>query len=193
LSGQFVAGGYDLKSLIRAICLSDAYQRTSKPAAGNEKDAFYFSHMTIKALTGEQLYDSLVTVMGAPGQAAGPRAKAAALPKRAGGNARDQFVAFFTVAEVPDATQYEAGIPQALRLMNNPQIWRNERAAAAITRPARSKADAVERLYVAVLSRRPTADEAKRMAEYVEKHSTDAAYNDILWALMNSSEFALCR
>jgi hypothetical protein len=42
------------------------------------------------------------------------------------------------------------------------------------------------------LGRKPTAAESRKLTEYVAK-ATDAkgAYGDVLWALLNSSEFAL--
>ena len=57
----------DLKNLIRAICTSQTYQRTSKPHDGNDDDPTLFSHMAIKVLSPEQLYDSLVQVLGKGG------------------------------------------------------------------------------------------------------------------------------
>src|SRR5262249_13082593 len=62
LSHQFAANGFDVKYLIRAICNSQTYQRTSKPLAGN--DEVPFSRMAVKVMTGEQLYDSLEVVLG---------------------------------------------------------------------------------------------------------------------------------
>ena len=43
------------------------------------------------------------------------------------------------------------------------------------------------------LSRRPTPQESQRLAAHVAQHTSDPrkAYGDILWALMQSSEFAL--
>ena len=64
LAKQFAGNKFDVKYLFRAICNSEAYQRTSKPVAGNEKDTVLFSHMNIKAFSPEQLYDSLAAVLG---------------------------------------------------------------------------------------------------------------------------------
>ncbi len=64
LSSQFASNGFDVKYLIRAICNSQAYQRTSKPSSGN-RDAGpeLFSHMAVKVMTPEQLFDSLAQVL----------------------------------------------------------------------------------------------------------------------------------
>jgi Protein of unknown function (DUF1549)/Protein of unknown function (DUF1553) len=188
LAKQFAASGFDVRFLYRAICNSETYQRTSRPVAGNEKDATLFSHMNIKAFTPEQLYDSLTTVLGPQGRGdARPRPGAAGR----GGPAspRDQFVAFFDPGEGTKATDYDTGIPQALRLMNNPFTARNSSTVARDITKSASKEQAIEKLYLAALARRPSSEEMKKLTDYVAKNSD--GHGDILWALLNSSEFTL--
>jgi hypothetical protein len=49
----------------------------------------------------------------------------------------------------------------------------------------------VETLYIRALSRKPTASESKHMLELIAGQTTDRkAYEDVLWALLNSTEFA---
>jgi hypothetical protein len=64
---------------------------------------------------------------------------------------------------------------------------------APILRAGKSPAQVVEHLYLATLSRRPTNHELNRTLALVRKHSDQPrqAYGDILWALLNSSEFIL--
>jgi hypothetical protein len=187
-------GEYDLKYLIKAICLSDAYQRTSKPTPANKDDKTLFSHMSVKVLSPEQLFDSLGQVTGparAEGKVGGKGAGAAAKGPRLG--ARDQFVTFFLAgAETTSATDYEAGIPQALRLMNSP-VANNPAAVRAITGGTSKPEEAVERIYLAALSRRPTGEELKTLTAYAARNGGPTAFGDILWAALNSSEFTLVR
>jgi hypothetical protein len=183
-------GGFDLKYLIKAICLTDAYQRTSKPTPANKDDKTLFSHGAVKVFSPEQLYDSLAQVTG------NLRSDAKA-PKGAGKGprvgARDQFVNFFLAgAETASPVDYEAGIPQALRLMNSP-IANSPAAVRAITGAASKPEEAVERIYLAALSRRPTAEESKTLTAYVNRVGAPTAYGDVLWAVLNSSEFTLVR
>src|SRR5262249_15013679 len=56
LAAEFVASGFDLKHLARAICNSKAYQRSSRPLPGNAADTTLFSRMALKVLTPEMLY-----------------------------------------------------------------------------------------------------------------------------------------
>jgi hypothetical protein len=189
LTREFVKSGFDVKHLVRSICTSKAYQRTSK-ASGSEADPALFARMAVKVMTPEQLFDSLGRVTGFDRQM--DRAQA---PKRPnGGGPRDQFVQFFLAgAEQASATEYEAGIPQALKLMNS-RIVGNPAAVRSIAPPGTKPAEAFEAIYLAALSRRPTADEVARLKEYVAKAGTPAeAYGDVLWAVLNSSEFTTVR
>lgn len=186
--------GFDVKYLMKAICLSQTYQRTAKATADNKGDTRLFSHMTVKVMSPEQLFDSLSKVAGGVRED-GPRPKGPnAGAKGPLTSPRAAFVNFFLAgADSASATDYEVGIPQALRLMNSP-ITNRPAVARALMGSATEPEQAVERIYLATLSRRPTTDEKKTLAEFVAKSSTRAtAYGDILWAVLNSSEFTLVR
>ncbi len=188
LAKLFVEGGFDVKGLIRGICRSDAYQRSAKPNGSNKQDTQLFSHMAVKQVSAEQLYDSLQLVLG---EERGGNRKVPNLTGKGNTSVRERFVQFYLAgAEEANPNEYEAGIPQVLRQLNANNA-RLVTAAKAIT--AGLKADAaIEKLYLTTLARRPAADEAKRLAEYVAKNPTDG-YADILWAVLNSSEFAMIR
>jgi hypothetical protein len=192
LARNFNGHGYDLKNLYRAICNSQAYQRTSKPFEGNQSDEHLFSHMMVKVLSPEQLYDSLSTITG--GDKNRPMPKGVATPKRGPVGGRDQFVQFFLGgAEASNAKEYEAGIPQALRLMNS-RVINNPNLIRQLAGPGEKPEAVFERIYLAALSRRPTADEVKRLNDYLSKASgKQEAYADILWVVMNSSEFTMIK
>lgn len=179
LREQFVANGFDLKHLIRGICNSRTYQRSSRPADGNDSGPLY-GHMAIKVLTAEQLFDSLAAILGTSNQRGGGR------------DPRRDFIDLFKSPE-PDPTSYSRGMTELLRLMNSPQYQRGRDALVdQAMKRGPSPAAVVEYLYLAALSRRPSAVESQRMLTFV-KQAGDArlAYGQILWVLMNSSEFML--
>jgi len=184
LATQFSASNFDLKFLIRSICNSETYQRSSKPNASNkETDIALLARMPIKNMTPEQLFDSLTTVLGAASKA--DRGKN--LPK----GARAQFVTFFQPEEGTSALSYETGIPQILRLMNSPQM----NSAVIIQRLVDKNADtktAIEKIYLSVLNRMPTDEESSRMTNFLSQ-ATDKnkGLGDMLWVLLNTSEFTL--
>ena len=196
LTGQFVASGFDVKHLIRAICNSETYQRSSKPS-GNNGDAGpeLFARMAMRPLSPEQIYDALTQLMGAQGERRGPMRKGPVPPVNRGvGGPREAFVAFFSAEEGADPTDYHTGIPQVLRLMNAPQ-FNNGSALAPLVRSGKAPGEVVERLYLTVLARRPTREETDRVRAYFDKNRGEArqALAGVLWALMNSSEFAMNR
>jgi hypothetical protein len=193
LSAQFAASGFDVKYLFRALCNSQAYQRSSKLAGNNgEAGPELFARMAIKPLTPGQLYDCIGQVMGGVAQARG--AARAAGPARFGGTPREAFIVSFGIEDGADPTEYQAGIPQVLRLMNAPQLNRAG-AINALVREGKSQAEIVEAIYLKVLSRRPSSEEMDRVVRFLQKNRDDSrqAYAGVLWALVNSSEFALNR
>jgi hypothetical protein len=192
LAEDFAANGFDLKYLYRAVCNSRAYQRTSKPTKGAaDPDPALFARMTVKVMSPEQLFDSLAQVTGAQAVIAG---RMRDNPKRGPFGPRNQFVAFFLAgADEANPVEYEAGIPQALKLMNS-RLVGDPRAARAYAAPGDRPAEVFERIYLAALSRRPTAAEVRRLDAHLAKSANPAAgYADILWAVLNSSEFTMVR
>jgi hypothetical protein len=188
LTEQFKANDFDLKYLCRAICQSETYQRTSKPVAGNAKDDRLFSRMLVKVLTPEQLFDSLVVATGSAGNRTSTGKPI--------NNPRAEFVSFFRSEGEPDPISYSRGIPQALRLMNSGQFIgpRSEALVAKqMVEPGTPPAQAVERIYLRVLSRRPSDDENKLMLKHLATPGVERQqlYAEMVWALINSSEFSL--
>lgn len=191
LTEQLKANGFDLKYLMRAICNSEAYQRTSRPVADNQSDTQLYSHRVLRVLSAEQLYDSLVTVLGTgtgkKGDAPKTKGKGPAITPR------ENFLSFFRIDEGVDPLEYQSGIPQALRLMNASQFnATNAAVGKAMTEGGKDASKVIEHLYLQAVSRPPTAQETQRLLQVVNKAADPrTAYGDILWALINSSEFAL--
>ena len=187
LAERLTASGFDLRDLYRAICNSAAYQRTSMPLPGRELETASYERMAVKVLTPEQLYNSLAIVVPASGPLKGGRSA----------DPRDEFVRFFRSEGEPNPMAYTRGIPQTLRMMNSPQLLSPSNEAALVRRivepDSAAAADAIERLYIHVLARKPTGDERKTLDDFLAAHpgERDQAYAEILWALINSSEFSL--
>ena len=129
LTEQFKRQDYDLKYLVKAMLMSEAYRRTSKPAASNEEDTELFSRMYIKAMSPGQLFDSIAQAVG-PVKGGPAKGGAAAGKKGVPRTPRDQFITFFRVEEGSDPLEYQSGIPQALHLMNSPRLNNGGKALA---------------------------------------------------------------
>ena len=97
LTEQFKLNGFDVKYLIRSICNSDVYQRTSSSkmtVASVEPDLY--SRREMRVLTPEHMYDSLATILG--GESRG-EARTKTTGKKGPSTPRDVFVAFFRVED----------------------------------------------------------------------------------------------
>ncbi|MCE9565439.1 MAG: DUF1549 and DUF1553 domain-containing protein [Planctomycetes bacterium] len=188
LAREFAASEFDLKQMIRGICNSKAYQRTSKPVSSNATDKTLYSHMAVKVMTPFQLSDSLESVWSLANNEKTPPATDATRKVKAG--ERSRFAAFFMGEDDPDPTEYQAGIPQALYLMNAGHHYSIARAANEVANRKKTPELIVETLFLATLSRRPTEAEAKAMLAHIAK-ATDkrSANHDVLWSLVNCAEF----
>ena len=192
LTEQMKLHQFDTKFIVRSICNSETYQRSSvskEDAASVDPDSY--SRREMRVMVPEQMYDSLTTILGAAPKGAKAIDKVAA-KKGGGGSPRDAFINFFRV-EDSNPLEYQNGIPQALRMMNSAFTNKAEVIAADITKSAKTPTEAIEKIYLTALSRRPTATETDRLTKYASRPgaTTRAAYGDILWALLNSSEFVL--
>lgn len=201
LAEEFIASGHDLKHLIRCLCNSAAYQRTSWPLPENKDDEKLFSHMAVKVLGPDALFDSLVLALGnpkLPGGLGSPlpyEVYAGKPPGATRPQLREEFLKFFdTKDDSGKATEYTHGIPQVLALLNARQFNAAPPIVDKLIKSGVSQEKAIEALFLAALSRRPTADEVRPMTTYLGKQK-DArqGYAGILWILFNSSEFVLNR
>jgi hypothetical protein len=151
--------------------------------------------MPVRGLTAEQLFDSIGEATGyAP-----PSENTGDYILGGSGSPRAKFIAKFQ--SPPDQPIDSAtSIPQALYLMNGKLTTEagslaGSRTLAAVANGPGSTGDKVTRLFLVVLSRKPTAAELKRMTSYVESggpaKDRKAALADVFWALLNSTEFAV--
>lgn len=194
LADRFRASGYDVRALIRWITASEAYQLSSVRTARNKLDEKYFSHMTMKPLTPEQLFESLLVATQAE-QAGGGKDSDAR---------RDrwlrQFVFAFANDETNEGTTFNGTIPQALMMMNGdlikeatsckPGTFLRELLDEAKRRNA-SAEWVVDRLYLAALARLPSRKEKSAAGAMLAVGDPAAAMEDLFWALLNSNEFML--
>ena len=148
LTEQFKKSNFDVKYLLRAICNSETYQRTSRPTEGNGDDTVAYSHRRVRVLSPEQLFDSIVAAVGKvePGKQPAPEPK-----KGPAITDRDGFVNFFRTDDVADPLEYQHGIPQVLRLMNSPQLNRNSQAVAEAMKEGKTQTGIIENLFLRTL------------------------------------------
>jgi hypothetical protein len=191
LGRAFAERGFDLKFLIRAITLSRTYQLTSAGPA-DASDPRLFARAAVRPLSGDQLYDSLLTATGLDEEALA-RPPAYGKPVVA---PRQEFLSFFARGETAASRRT---IVQALLMMNGRltgeavDLKRGRTLKAVAEAPFLTTAGRVETLYLAALGRRPSPAERDRLVAYVAAggphRDQDQALADVFWALLNSSEF----
>ena len=198
LAEQFRLNGFDLHYLLRAITLSETYQRTSRALDANRDDGEWYSHMPVKVMSPYALHDSVQTVMrlgdAPPPTPAKPAAPLSAeeqlkASQRARGT-RDSFASFFKGEDNPAPTAYEVGVPQALRLMNSQEMQRGSRVVGALAQKHKQPEALIEQLYLATLARRPSDEERQLVMNHVQSQpEATRALADVVWALLNCTEF----
>ncbi len=196
LADEFVASGFDVRHLIRCIVLSESYQRTSKVVRGNEKPEAeaLFARMAPKVLTPEQLYDALCIALELseiappvdPKKKPNPKTPPPPTP-------RTVFVSQFRgPGEADEPTELKLGVPHALKLMNERYFNTGGKVVDRVLDEGKTTSVAIEELFLAVLSRNPSAAERTRFASFTEKQKSPRdAYCRVVWVLLNSSEFIL--
>ncbi len=187
LARDFAAHGYDVRRTLRILTNTRAYGRTSR---GTEPiDPRLYARRSPRPLSPDQLLASLrmaagLTPFGSATPAGQPEPDAAAFLLRLDGSA--------------SRVEYRGGIPQALTMMNGVLVasltdpQRSRLVTAVAESPFFDDAVRIETLFLATLSRPPTSDEAARCRAFLNV-ATDRheALADILWALLNGTEFTL--
>jgi hypothetical protein len=194
LAAAFRANHYDVKDFFRVVMNTQTYQRQIRLGDSSDQH-LHFAASYPKRLSADAIWESLVNVLGPIGPPKGfppPGPAAAAYGVRFG--LEGQFKQLFEFDPSLRADEVEGSIPQALMLMNNPQINQRMKAGGAflarVLKEHVGDDEALQALYVQTLSRRPTAAELEKCRKYIAKvGSRGDAYEDILWALINSTEF----
>ncbi|HEX4607989.1 MAG TPA: DUF1549 domain-containing protein, partial [Urbifossiella sp.] len=197
LAAEFVASGFDVRHLVRCITLTAAYQRTSRPAATDPPEAVAkFARMPVRVMAADALYDSLKLAFADPGldlRTYDAREAARFGESSPVGTPYEEFAKLFATNE-DDATDFTHGIPQLLALLNHPRLRAGGKAIDELLKGKPDPAAGVEALYLATLSRRPTAEEVGEATSFLARRPDPRrGYSGLLWVLVNRSEFLLVR
>jgi len=211
LANHFIKSGYDLKVVVRLITQSTTYQLSEKPNEHNGVDLQNFSRYYPKHLPAEVLLDAIDRFTGAKTDFADlpPGTRAIALPDNSY-NRSSGFLKVFGRPEGASVCECErvqsSSLGQSLHLMNaadvKAKLITNDGRAARLTKSTAPEPEKIRELYLAAFSREPRANEQQIAEAYLAKSRVDAdgkpidppkakrqAYEDLLWALMNTKEF----
>jgi Protein of unknown function (DUF1553)/Protein of unknown function (DUF1549) len=204
LAKTLVDSKYSLKTLVKVICKSRTYQLSAAPNDFNKHDKQAYARYYPKRLSAEVLLDAVCQVTDSPSQFGGlPTDRFA--PKRAIMLPDESFGSYFLdvfgrpqrISACECERVSEANLAQALHLLNSDEIQnklnraKGRADALADAKDTRSDKEKVEELFYWAFGRKPTDSDMKAALEHIEKHKTakKTAYENILWALLNTKEF----
>ncbi len=201
LAADFVASKYDIRKLERTILLSRTYQLASQPNETNKFDKNSYSHSYVRPLMAEVVADVLNAACGTKenyGVDAPPGVRAIEVgSSRVQGQINQLFRTFgrpprTTACDCERAL--EPALAQKLFLMADDALDKKIRKAdnrlkELLATHTDDKA-ALEELFLATLSRKPTADETEAFLD-IRKRQTNrlAAFQTALYSLINTDEF----
>ncbi|MCE9564669.1 MAG: DUF1549 and DUF1553 domain-containing protein, partial [Planctomycetes bacterium] len=196
LAKKFTSYNYDFKQLVRDICRSQAYQRSTERNETNAFDEKNFAHANLRRIKGESLLDCISQVTNTKDKFQGLPLGARAV-QIADGTTSTYFLTTFGRATRETVcsceVKMEPTLSQALHLLNGETVNDKLRNGGVITTLLDQKVEPlviVERLYVSCLSRKPTPAEIETFKPFFAPgRDVKQGLEDIFWSLLNSREF----
>jgi hypothetical protein len=183
LAAEFAAHKFDVKWLLRELALTKTYQRSSLLPGGTQPpDARYFAVALEKRLTADQLLAAMLAATGAD-------------PKQAD-SLRPKFLKAFANQPREPEDEVAPSLKAALFVLHDSAVLElvKPKAGNLVERVAKlGDAEAADELYLAVLTRKPTAVERAAVAKLLAKHPDNRpeAVGRAAWALLASMEFGV--
>src|SRR5262249_27636496 len=202
LAKELVDSKYSLKHLVRTIVRSRTYQLSAIPNEFNKNDKQAFSRFFPRRLSAEVLFDAVCQVTNNPASFGGlPQDKHA--PNRAIMLPDEAFQSYFLdvfgrpqrISACECERVNEANLAQALHLLNSQEVQnmlaRANGRAELLAKDARPDAEKVDELFLWAFARPPSAEHRQVALDHINQHAQNKklAYENILWALINTKEF----
>jgi hypothetical protein len=208
LAQDLIANKYSLKTLVKTICKSRTYQLSSTPNEWNKNDKQNFARHYPRRLGAEVLFDAVCQVTGSPTAFNGLPQDAHA-PKRAIMLPDESFSSYFLdvfgrpqrISACECERSSEANLAQALQMLNSDEVQgklaRQGGRASLLVKDPRPDAEKVEELFLWTFGRKPTQEDLNFALTHIQKmqakNTPQLGYENIVWALLNSKEFAFNR
>lgn len=188
---------FDCKHLVRLIVCSATYQLASEPASDNAEEIRLFARVRPRLLTAEQLLDAIgqVTEVAESFTDFPDVRRAVVLPDSLSSH---PFLSTFgqPPRELPCECERptEPNLAQALQLVSGSTLHRKitapDNRLGRLLQARATDEEILNELYLAALSR-PPSDADRQTVLNMVRQQTDrrSAWEDVLWSLLNSSEF----
>ena len=206
LADDLTSHGYSLKHLVRTICTSRVYGLSAEPNEFNALDRQSYARYYPKRLPAEVVFDAVSQVLGSPATFTGLPNDANA-PRRAISLPDEAFSSYFLdvfgrpqrISACECERVGEASMAQVLHLLNSEELQarlsRPGARADLLARDPRPDTEKVEGLFLLALGRKPSSPQLSRALEHLARDPKrkKAAFEDILWGLINTKEFVFNR
>lgn len=196
LAKNFTQSNYDLRKLVREICNSRAYQRSTQRNESNQSDEKNFAHASLRRIQAESLLDTISTVTDTKDKFNGLPIGSRAVQIADGGYSTYFLTTFGRATrETPCSCEVkmEPTLSQALHLLNGDTVNSKIRAGGVVEKLMKEKPkieDRITDLYVRCFARKPSADELTKLQKAIAlEPDPKKAMEDLFWALLNSREF----
>lgn len=196
LGRKLVEYKFDFKQLVRDICNSHAYQRSTVRNESNASDERNFAHANPRRVRSENLLDCISQITATKDKFRGLPLGARAV-QIADGRTSTYFLTTFGRADRDTCSTAEVStdpsLSQALHMLNGSTVHGKIAEGGVIKQMLAEKKtpeEIIEKIYVRSLTRKPTPEEIAQLTEVVKTApNPDAGLQDVFWAVLNSREF----
>jgi len=200
LTEEFLKSGFDIRKLMRTICLSRTYQLSIVPNKWNEDDKSNFSHAVPRRLSAEQLFDAVSLATGVRPNFNGLPKGMSAAEAPDGNVAGSDFLTLFGRPKRLSACECERTsnitLSHALNMINGvtigDAITKADNKIAKFVDADKDDKKLIEDIYLSCLNRLPTEKELEAL-EFSKIGSRLEGAQDLTWALLNSPAFLFNR
>jgi hypothetical protein len=187
---------FDIRKLVRDICLSRAYQTDSVTNSSNEMDARNYSHAPVRRMQAEVLNDAIDEVTDGGTRFRGLPVGSRAVQIADGASTTDFLTTFGRSSRESVCTcavKVDPNLSQALELVNGGDVQNKVQNSPVIDRMLKANAtneQIIDELYLRCLSRPATDTEKSKLNDLVgQSPDRRQGLKDVFWALLNSQEF----
>ena len=195
LAKKIVEYDYDLRKIVRDVCLSRTYQITTRPNETNQLDERNFAHATIRRMRAEVMLDCINQVAETNDKYRGLPLGARAV-EVADGKTSNYFLTTFGRKDREGiCSREEVGptLSQALHMLNGDNVEGKISQGGVVKKlmaTNKTSREIVQELYLRTFGRQPTeAELVKLEPNWGVTEEQPKVYTDIFWALLNAKEF----
>ncbi|HYO84154.1 MAG TPA: DUF1549 domain-containing protein [Bryobacteraceae bacterium] len=188
LAADLIRHRFDLRHLMRTILNSRAYQLSAEPNDSNRSDVINYSHFVIRRLPAEAMLDSMSQVTGVAEKFAGYPPGTRAMQVYGGGGGY-MLASFGRLnRDIICERDSQPDMAQTMHMISGATI--QKKISTANIELSVPDDQLIESIFLRALVRRPSEEERSGLLSRIKvAPDRKAAYQDLLWALLNSKEF----